>query len=216
MEPHQLDPYSHEAPPMESRPPTEPRPHRPRPTEPRPHGVLPGAGLHVPGAPGDLEARAFLKKLLEQSKTSSLVPTPRPISPTCPANPLSLLCWVNLVPCSGDAKLQRQREQGSMRCGVSAPIPSGQHLLLHPSPLFWPPHPQFCLQLEGTTRKRSDKNESGSQKYTLEEAAEGESQGLESRDQVRRERSESWGGSSSESRTRASGIGGLEQRTSQG
>ena len=84
--------------------------------------------------------------------------------------------------------LERQREQGR-RCGVSAPIPSGKHLLLHPSPLFCnPTSPQSYLQHEGTTRKRSDQNESGAQKYTAEEAAEGESQGLESRDQGRRER----------------------------
>ena len=83
------------------------------------HGALPGTLMPFPGAPLDLEARAFLKKLLEQSKTSSLVATSRTISPTCPANPLSLLPWVNHVPCPGDAKLrghlERQWDQGR-RC----------------------------------------------------------------------------------------------------
>lgn len=134
-ESRRIEPRPHRVPTHGPRP-TEPRPHgappprSPTPTEPRPHGAPPPRSpawyrAAHPRGPGDLEARAFLKKLLEQSKTSSLVPTPRSISPTCPANPLSLLRWVNLVPCSGDAQLQRQREKGSMRCGVSAPIPSG-------------------------------------------------------------------------------------------
>ena len=42
-----------------------------------PYGALPGTPMPFPGAPLDLEARAFLKKLLEQSKTSSLVATSR-------------------------------------------------------------------------------------------------------------------------------------------
>ena len=47
-----------------------------------PHGALPGTPMPFPGAHLDLEARAFVKKLLEQSKTSSFVATscmlPRP------------------------------------------------------------------------------------------------------------------------------------------
>ena len=128
-------------------------PMEPCPTEPRPHRVPPGARLRIPGASGDLEARAFLKKLLEQSKTSSLVPTPRPISPTCPANPLSLLTWVNLVPCSGDAQLQRQREQGSMRCGVSAPIPAGSTSSSTPA-LSSGPHPPVLPPARGDHKEK--------------------------------------------------------------
>ena len=158
MEPCPTEPRPHGVPPHGAPPPWNPTnwiptPMKPRPTEPRPHRVPPGARLRIPGASGDLEARAFLKKLLEQSKTSSLVPTPRPISPTCPANPLSLLPWVNLVPCSGDAQLQRQREQGSMRCGVSAPIPAGSTSSSTPA-LSSGPHPPVLPPARGDHKER--------------------------------------------------------------
>lgn len=184
------------------------------PTEPRPHGALPGTRLPIPGAPQDLEARAFLKKLLEQSKMSSLVPTPCLISPTCPTNPCSLLPWVNLVPCPGECSAwgpPGETERAGQEMWGKCPHPQQAAPPPPPQPSFLQPHPpQSYLQHEGATRKRSEQNEPGAQKCTAEEAAEGESQGLESRDQERGERPVL----GLELQTCSLGVGGLEQRTS--
>ena len=65
-----------------------------------PYGALPGTLMPFPGAPQDLEARAFLKKLLEQSKTSSLVATshmiPQPALQTLSASYLGSTMFLAL------------------------------------------------------------------------------------------------------------------------
>ena len=65
-----------------------------------PYGALPGTLMPFPGAPLDVEAKAFLKKLLEQSKTSSLVATshmiPQPALQTLSASYLGSTMFLAL------------------------------------------------------------------------------------------------------------------------